>query len=146
MAQLSPPEWKTADGGEQVTSLPSVTVVSFKVRPRASARGFHVRYRLHSARVEFRPTADDPQIQADEVAETDPGLPPLEPVRRQLRVIEDSYPAVTTPTDVTRGLALELSGADLPAMASLDITVSDITPSGDLANPDADTVAISFNL
>jgi hypothetical protein len=146
MAQLSPPEWKTEDGADQVTTLPCMTLVTFKVTPRSTMKGFHVRYRLHSTRVELTPTAASPPISPTEAEACIPGMPPLTPIRREPRVIEDRYPDVTTATDVTRAIELELSGSEKPAMASLDISVFDVSASGELKNRDDDTVSISFNV
>ena len=73
-------------------------------------------------------------------------MPTLTPIRREQRVIEDRYPDVTTATDVTRAIELELSGSEKPAMASLDISVFDVSASGELKNRDDDTVSISFNV
>jgi len=146
MAQLSPPEWKTKDGAAQVTTLPCMTLVTFTVTPRSTSKGFHVHYRLHSIRVEFKATTLSPPISAAEAAASIPAKPPLLPVRREQRVIEDRYDGVSTETDVTRAIELILSGSEKPAGASLDITVSDVNADGDLKNPNKDSVAISFNL
>ena len=140
MARLSALIWKTSEGAAQITTLPCVTEVAFNVTPRTNSNGFEVHYRLHSARVQF--VAGDLMP----VGEAQGSGPPPAPNRRDDRIIEDRYAGLTSPTDVKRRLTLVLTSALKPAMASLDVSVFDVTEKGELKNVAEDTVAISFNL
>jgi len=142
MASISAPVWETNDGNEQVTKLPCMTKIVFEVTPRANLNGFQVQYRLHSARLVFKPFAGS----ALPPGEAAGSHPTPTSIRREDRVIVDAYEGVTTPTQVTRLLEIDLSDTLKPATASLDLTVFDVTADGKLKNRNDDTAGISFNL
>ena len=142
MARITPPVWKADDGSEQVTKLPSVTLLATRIIPRANFAGVEVRYLLRSSRVQFKGSNTDPPITAGEKAVSSPA--PV-PVSREPRVLVDRYD-VTTPTPIERGLELELSGEEKPFTATVEIAVFDRRDNGELTNRGDDSVQISFNL
>lgn len=143
MARITPPVWKAEDGSEQVTSLPSVTLLSTRIIPRANFAGVEVHYLLRSSRVRFSRATSNPPITNGEKAVSTPA--PL-PVSREPRVLIDRYVGMTTQTAIERGLELELSGAEKPSVATIEIAVFDRRANGELTNRGDDSVQISFSL
>jgi hypothetical protein len=143
MARITPPVWKADDGSEQVTKLPSVTLLSTRIIPRANFAGVEVRYLLRSSRLQFKGFKSDPPITVGEKAVSTPAP---SPVSREPRVLVDRYDGMATTTPIERGLELELSGEEKPFTATVEIAVFDRRDNGELTNRGDDSVQISFNL
>jgi hypothetical protein len=123
-------EWELPD---QVGTLPIVTKVTFQITPGAFAdEGIRVQYVLHSSRAQFQDGAHPPALLEEERKNSVPMTPDLVPSRRSPELIVDRYPTAKPgqTTSITRAVCLSEVPHPSTGIATLTVTVSDLTFGG----------------
>lgn len=127
MARVSEPDWSPSP----ITLLPQLTSVTYVATRRTAATGIEVRYRLVGPEVRFRSSGT--LFPPSEAAGS---APAPTPVLREERLIVDRFDAGDeVRQEIRRDIEIERTGAGVPALAALEVTVSDLgIPNGECAS------------